>query len=166
MTKDEFRPIVRKLRIAYRRDKFFDEDDMIDLWYERLGKADKDILMAAADKYIDNHTFQPTIADIITEYKKITDHASEVKAQLREIYDRTKGTYPDTYLNSDAETKEAARKRAIAAWWAMIKDLPLDKRLDKAHEIENEVMQYVRQVEADTGRQQIPTLEEFFRGAR
>lgn len=155
MTKDEFRPIVKKLKIAYRRDDFFDGKDMVDLWYERLGNANPKILATAVNNYIDNNTFQPTIADIKSECRKIEEHIQSVNNELRLIYNRTVGAYPNSL--DDAETK--------AAWMDIIKAVPFKDRLAKAEEVENVTIRYVRFIE-NSGREDIPTITEFFRGKR
>lgn len=165
MTKDEFRPIVKKLKIAYRRDGFFSDEDMIDLWYERLGKAEPEYLAKAVDNYIDKNSFQPTIADIIAEYKAIKDGISAVNARLREIYDRTRGVYPNIRLNDSEEEKKAAELDARNAWTALIMQKPLHERIAFAERVEQTTIKYVKMIE-DNGRNDIPTLAEFFRGAR
>lgn len=165
MTKDEFRPIVKKLKIAYRRDDFFADNDMIDLWYERLGNAEPEYLAKAVDNYIDKNSFQPTIADIIAEYKAIKDGISAVNARLREIYDRTKGVYPNIRLNDSEEEKKAAELDARNAWTALIMQKPFQERIAFAERVEQTTIKYVKMIE-ENGRNDIPTLAEFFRGAR
>lgn len=165
MTKDEFRPIVKKLKIAYRRDDFFADNDMIDLWYERLGNAEPEYLAKAVDNYIDKNSFQPTIADIIAEYKAIKDGISAVNARLREIYDRTRGVYPNIRLNDSEEEKKAAELDARNAWTALIMQKPFQERIAFAERVEQTTIKYVKMIE-ENGRNDIPTLAEFFRGAR
>ena len=165
MTKDEFRPIVKKLKIAYRRDGFFSDEDMIDLWYERLGNTKPEYLIKAVDNYIDKNTFQPTIADIIAEYKAITDGISAVNARLMEIYDRTRGIYPNLLLNGSEEEKKSAELEARNAWTSLIMKKPFHERIAYAERIEQITIKYVKMIE-DSGRNVIPTLEEFFKGAR
>lgn len=167
MTKAEFSDIAKKLKVAFRRDNFLSDNDMMELWYERLGQFDKSLLMTAANNYIDANTFQPTIADIRTEYQKLLEERNEINQQLREIYSMTRGIYPDAHLNDDDETREAAKKDAQSAWWDLIKGYPLEERIDRARHIEDITNQYVRKVELDPKRMnKIPPLEDFFRGAR
>ena len=166
MTKVNFKKIVRELELAYIRDNFFKESGQIDLWYEMLGDVNEEILRSAIRNYIAKNVFQPTIADIKSEYNKIVDEYNTIKYQLKEIYDRTRGTYPDIHSNTDEETRERQRQEAMQAWWDLVKVCPLNERVRKAEEIESATIQFVRSVEADPNRQKIPTLAEFFRGAR
>lgn len=165
MTKDELKPILKKLKFAYQRESFLAEQEALDLWLERLGDCKKEILEVAVGNYIDKNTYQPTIADIRAEYKKIVEAREHIKAQLREIYDRTRGTYPDMYLNSDDAERNTAAAEAQKAWWELVKSSPIEERVARAEQIEDATIRFVRCVEADTARQEIPTLAEFFREA-
>ena len=115
----------------------------------------EEILATAVNNYNDNNTFQPTIADIKSECRKIEEHIQSVNNELRLIYNRTVGVYPNSL--DDAETK--------AAWMDIIKAVPFEERLAKAEEVENVTIRYVRFIE-DSGREDIPTITEFFRGKR
>lgn len=155
MTKDEFRPIIKKLKIAYRRENFFNDEDMIDLWYERLGDLKTAFLAEAVNNYIDANAYQPTIADIRAEYQKIEDHIRIINRELRTIYDRTVGTYPNSLDNKETQ----------AAWWELIKGYPLEERIAAAEEVEHMTIDYIRGVER-SDRQEVPHITDFFKGAR
>lgn len=155
MTKDEFRPIIKKLKIAYRRENFFNDEDMINLWYERLGDLKTAFLAEAVNNYIDANAYQPTIADIRAEYQKIEDHIRIINHELRTIYDRTVGTYPNSLDNKETQ----------AAWWELIKGYPLEERIAAAEEVERMTIDYIREVER-SDRQEVPHITDFFKGAR
>lgn len=155
MTKDEFRPIIKKLKIAYRRENFFNDEDMIDLWYERLGDLKTAFLAEAVNNYIDANAYQPTIADIRAEYQKIEDHIRIINRELRTIYDRTVGTYPNSLDN----------KKTQSTWWELIKGYPLEERIAAAEEVERMTIDYIREVER-SDRQEVPHITDFFKGAR
>lgn len=155
MTKDEFRPIIKKLKIAYRRENFFNDEDMIDLWYERLGDLKTAFLAEAVNNYIDANAYQPTIADIRAEYQKIEDHIRIINRELRTIYDRTVGTYPNSLDNKETQ----------ATWWELIKGYPLEERIAAAEEVERMTIDYIREVER-SDRQEVPHITDFFKGAR
>lgn len=155
MTKDEFRPIIKKLKIAYRRENFFNDEDMINLWYERLGDLKTAFLAEAVNNYIDANAYQPTIADIRAEYQKIEDHIRIINCELRTIYDRTVGTYPNSLDNKETQ----------AAWWELIKGYPLEERIAAAEEVERMTIDYIREVER-SDRQEVPHITDFFKGAR
>ncbi len=155
MTIDEFKPIIKTLRIAYRRDGFLSDNDQIDLWYIRFKETKQHVLVNAVNNYIDNNTFQPTIADIKSECRKIEEHIQSIHNELRLIYNRTVGIYPNSL--DDAETK--------TAWMDIIKAVPFDERIAKAEEVESVTIRYVRFIE-NSGREDIPTITEFFRGKR
>lgn len=155
MTKDEFRPIIKKLKIAYRRENFFNDEDMINLWYERLGDLKTAFLAEAVNNYIDANAYQPTIADIRAEYQKIEDHIRIINRELRTIYDRTVGTYPNSLDNKETQ----------ATWWELIKGYPLEERIAAAEEVERMTIDYIREVER-SDRQEVPHITDFFKGAR
>lgn len=155
MTKEEFKTIAKSLELAYRRDQFFTEKAMLDEWLRLLSDLDATILAKAVDNYIQSSKYQPTIADIRGEYQKIIDHKREIYRELHEIYDRTRGIYPNS--TDDAETKQA--------WWDLVKQKPEEERIAYARRIENITNQYVLMVER-SDRETIPTITEFFRGAR
>lgn len=155
MTKDEFRPIIKKLKIAYRRENFFNDEDMIDLWYERLGDLKTAFLAEAVNNYIDANAYQPTIADIRAEYQKIEDHIRIINRELRTIYDRTVGTYPNSLDNKETQS----------TWWELIKGYPLEERIAAAEEVERMTIDYIREVER-SDRQEVPHITDFFKGAR
>lgn len=155
MTGDEFKAVAKKLRIAYQRDKFLSDNDSISLWDERLGSLDYDTLLKAVNNYIDKNSYQPTIADIMSEYQKIVDAKRAVKRELLEIYDRTRGIYPGS--TDDNETKQA--------WWDLISTKPESEWVAFARRVEETTNKYVTLIE-QSNRETIPTITEFFRGKR
>lgn len=155
MTKEEFKTIAKSLELAYRRDQFFTEKAMLDEWLRLLSDLDATILAKAVDNYIQSSKYQPTIADIRGEYQKIIDQRNAIIRELHEIYDRTRGVYPGS--NDDQETKQA--------WWDLVKKKPEDERIEYARRIESITNRYVEAVER-SDRETIPSLTEFFRGAR
>lgn len=166
MTEDEFRSIAKSLKLAYRRDNFLSDNDTMNLWYEHIGGEKYTTVSQAVKNYIDKNTFQPTIADIKNECEKIQNHIAEINSQLREIYGRTKGVYPNLHLNDDEQTQEEAAKRERDAWMQLIIQKPLEERVAFAKRVEDVTNRYVKKIEADPNRQVIPPLDEFFRGAR
>lgn len=155
MTKEEFKPIARSLELAYRRDQFFKDAAMLDEWLRLLEDLDALILEKAVDNYIKSNEYQPTIANIRTEYQKIVDQKRAVKRELLEIYDRTRGVYPGS--TDDNETKKA--------WWELISTKPESEWVAFARRVEETTNKYVAMIE-QSNRETIPTITEFFRGAR
>lgn len=164
MTKEEFAPIVIKINQAYLERQPITQEGFA-VWLDLLKDLDANTLDIAASNYIRANKFPPTIADLRTEYKKIKDRLQSIENQLREIYDRTRGTYPDMYLNSDDAERNTAAVEARKAWWELVKSSPIEERVARAEQIEDATIRFVRCVEADTARQEIPTLAEFFREA-
>ena len=165
MTKEEFSVIVIKINQAY-RDRQPITKEGFDIWYDLLSDLNVKTLNMATSNYIRDNKYPPTIADLRSEYKRIVDHYSDMSKQLREIYDRTRGIYPDMHLKDDEETRQEAAKDAQQAWQDLIKEKPMEERIAFAKRIEEITNLYVRKVESDATRQKIPTLAEFFRGAR
>lgn len=165
VTREEFASIVIKINQAYADKKPITKEG-IDIWYELLNDLDARTLNAAANNYIMDNRYPPTIADLRQEYKHIKDHIAEINQQLREIYDRTRGTYPNVHLNDDEETKRKAAEEARDTWVSLIMKVPLEERVEYAKKIESAVINYVHSVEADPNRNKIPPLEAFFKGEK
>lgn len=110
MTKEEFKPIAKKLRLAYNRDGFLDGKEQINLWLCMLEDLDARRVDRAVTAYIHKGQFPPTIADIRAEYSKLKSEESVFKAQMMEIYGETKGVYPCSY---DSPKTRAAWKQAV-----------------------------------------------------
>lgn len=165
MTREEFATIVTKINQVYLDKKPITKEGF-DIWYDLLSDLEAATLDAASSNYIRENRYPPTIADLRSEYQKIKDYLADVKSQLRAIYDRTRGIYPDTHLNDDEETRRAASEDAMKAWWDLVKEYPIDERIARAERIESVTNQFVRKVEEDENRKEIPTLADFFRGAR
>lgn len=62
MTREEFLPIVKRLRSVYK--DFLTDEDTIDSWYELLKDMDVNVLMAATIKYMQTQKFPPFPADL------------------------------------------------------------------------------------------------------
>lgn len=61
---DDFRVITRGLLSAYPRDNFIPNEFTFNLWYKALCDIPYPVLNRAAYRYIQSHTYPPTIADI------------------------------------------------------------------------------------------------------
>lgn len=154
MTKEEFLPLATRINQAYPIKQPISREGF-SVWHDLLNDLDVSTLTQAANNYIKKNTFPPTIADLRTEYGKIKDHLEAIKAELRTIYDRTRGVYP--YSNDDDETKEV--------WQTLVIQKPLEERIEYARRIEAAVNRFVREVEA-SDREEIPTLTGFLKGER
>lgn len=95
MTKEEFKPLVYKMKTAFVRDGFFEDVGQIDLWYEMLRDLKPKYAAEAVDNYIRQNRYQPTIADIREEYKVIVDDIKAKTANIREIIDAQLSYYPN-----------------------------------------------------------------------
>ena len=165
LSEEEFLTIATKINQVY-RDKQPITKQGINIWYDLLSDLDAKTLNLAVSNYIKSNKYPPTIADLRNEYQLIIDKIARINNELKDIYNRTSGIYPDMYLNADENTRKKAAKDAQMAWWDLVKQKPIGERIAFALRIENTTNKYVRLVEADTNRQKIPTLAEFFRGAR
>lgn len=63
MTREEFKANMLRIGGAY-NGKFDLPHETMDIWYDRLHGYDNGIMRAAVDRYIDENTFPPVIADI------------------------------------------------------------------------------------------------------
>lgn len=113
MTKDEFKPIAKKLSYAYMREDFLNSGQQLSLWHTMLEDLDAERVDRAATAYIKKNHYPPTIADIRAEYSRLKSADSEFRAQMMEIYDETRGLYPCSYDSP----------KARATWKAAVKSL-------------------------------------------
>ena len=151
MTKEEFATIVIKINQAY-KDKEPVTEEGFEVWYELLSDLETRTLNEAAKNYIKENRYPPTIADLRTEYAKIKNRVNDINRQLRQIYDRTVGIYPNS--TDDDETKKV--------WMNIIRCKPLEERIEYAEKLERFTSRYVRSVE-DGNTEIVPTVTEFFR---
>lgn len=150
MTKDEFKPIAKMMRLAYQRDNFLADSDTLDLWLDALSKYDSRVVKKAVKNHISKSTFQPTIADIISEYNNIMDEYGSVKRELREIYDDTRGRYPEA---KDTE-------KVWTLWCAIIyRAKTLSGRIEIANKLKNKVWRYVENAERIGKIDDVPSFE-------
>lgn len=154
LTETGFREIVKRINHAYPEKSCITKDGL-DIWYRYLKDLDEETLKTATDNYIKSSEFPPSIAHLRNECAKIDKHRADVNRELRVIYDRTRGVYPNSADDDDT----------LKAWWSLIKQKPLEGRIAYALHIESVTLRYVRAIEA-SDRTEIPTLTEFFKGAR
>lgn len=157
MTRPEFKEIAIILATVYMdRKSYFNNPDVLGIWYDMLSDIDYKIVKEATKRYIKTHKSPPTIAEVREECQKVTDRIGEVRRELLNIYDRTRGIYPGS--TDDDETKRI--------WWNMVTvGVPLEERIAKAEALETEVNAYVRNVERGS-LESIPSISEFLRGKR
>ena len=155
MDKNEFKPIARKLRLAYRRDGFLDDKEALELWLVMLNDLDAKFVDAAAESYIKRNQYQPTIADIRAEYARVRSHEQKVRTECLDLYGETKGVYPCSY--DTTETR--------AQWrYVVTKDGRQDA--DVARLVRNYTREFVRKHELDGTIDQVPDWLEFLRGLK
>lgn len=156
MTKDEFKEIAAVLATFYPEKKaYFTDKDVLEIWLRLLSGTDTRIIQSAVDNYMAKNREPPTIADLREEYNRIAIRQKEISRELRTIYDRTVGTYPNSLDNKETQ----------AAWWELIKGYPLEERIAAAEEVERMTIDYIREVER-SDRQEVPHITDFFKGAR
>lgn len=157
MTKEEFKPIAKKLRLAYSRDGFLDGKEQINLWLCMLEDLDAKRVDRAATAYIHKGQFPPTIADIRAEYSKLKSEESVFKAQMMEIYGETKGVYPCSY---DSPQARAAWKQAVE----YTKNRMGFKALDAAWAVKNATINFVSWYEQHSNVNLLPEWIDYLKG--
>lgn len=95
MTKDEFKPLIVKLKWAYIKDKMFEEEGQINEWYSELLDLEQPTALKAVSNYIRTSRFQPTISDIRDEYNKLMEFKRAKTAEIWEIIDQQLSYWPN-----------------------------------------------------------------------
>ena len=152
MTREEFKPMAKKMKIAYQKDGFLGSKESTDLWYDMLKDLDAKLVLGAVEKYIKSNTFQPTIADIRKLCEEEQEKISKLKAEMREIFEQTMCGYPGiNKLNS----------ATVAFWNQLTAADTWEKRVDKARYLSSEISAYVRCKENEGAINRIPTFTEY-----
>lgn len=152
MTKQEFLTIVKKLRLAYKRDGFLTDKESVELWYDMLGNLDYKILNHAAEKHIKNSQYQPTIADLYQGYKRTEEYISARKGELADALDTTRARYPEAVITD----------RARAAWDSIVLEpKSWAARLSKAEQIRQIVWTRVEDAERAGTINDLPDFETY-----
>lgn len=112
MTKEEFKPICRKLRAAYAdsNSDFLADTAKKAFWLSMLSDLDARKLNAAVDSYIKRERFKPMIADIRNEYDMIEAKCAEYRDRTNSNYYKAMHEYP-CYEDS---------AEAMAIYWQLV----------------------------------------------
>lgn len=151
MTKAEFKPIAKGLRIAYEREGFLTTPDKMSFWYEHLKGFKAFTVRMAADDYIDHNKYQPSISDL---YEICEKYESKYRSEMREIFEDAKGTYPCPNVTQEA----------VDAWNEITASEDWSERAEKARALQKRIIRFVREHELDGTIDDIPTLTECLRG--
>lgn len=113
MTKEEFKPIAKKLITAYgdADEKFLCDKPRLDFWLTMLQDLDAAKLNAAVDSYIKRERYRPMIADIRNEYAMIESRCREYNDRTNSNYYKAMHEYP-YYEDTD---------EARAIFWSIVK---------------------------------------------
>ena len=154
MTREEFKPMAKTLKIAYQKDNFLSDKDSLNLWYYMLKDLDAKVVFDAVSKYIKTKTFQPTIADIRNLCEEELNKYSKCRSEMREIFDYTRGFYP-AYCQIEKDTMEYWNKMTAADTW--------EDRITKARWLSNKIIDYVHMCELTGKINDMPTFTERLR---
>ncbi len=154
MTKEEFKPIARTMRMAYRRDSFLDDPYMLDEWLRLLEDLDAKHVRKSVDEYVRNNEYQPTIADIRKGCEKILEKESGLRLEMREAFDLAKGVYPCSRIEKDT----------MAYWNRLTAGDTWEERVQKAKTLTANIVSYVRDAELKGNINNIPSFTGCLRG--
>lgn len=149
MTKEEFKPIAEKLKLAYPQENFLADTKTLNLWLGMLQDCDAGRLDRAVDRYIKRERYRPMIADLRNEYNAVLSHERRVTARVTEIYAETVGAYPCADANDD-ETFEV---------WANI--VRSKNGMATAETIRDMTYTFVRESERNGLVNDLPTFRQF-----
>lgn len=149
MTKEEFKPIAEKLKLAYPQENFLADTKTLNLWLGMLQDFDARRLDRAVDRYIKRERYRPMIADLRNEYNAVLSHERQVSARATEIYAETVGAYPSADANDD-ETFNV---------WASI--LQNKNGIATAEIIRDKTYAFVRESELNGQVNDLPTFRQF-----
>lgn len=154
MTKDEFKPIAKKLRLAYRRDGFLDDKEQINLWLCMLDDYDARVMDTAAESYIRKFQYPPTIADMRRECGYIAEKVNRYRAEITEQYGYAIGVYPSA---DDTDLARAVWRRIVNAGQTW------DARLCRAKAVRNATIDYVQSAERQGLVDNLPTWYDYLK---
>ena len=154
MTKDEFKPLVYKMKTAFVRDGFFEDIGQIDLWYEMLSDLKPKYAAQAVDNYIKKNRYQPTIADIRQEYATIVDDIKARTKHIREILDLQISYWPDVDKGRETWSLLAELLNKHGGDWS--------EKTNYARTIADQIFNHVRHCE-ETGEQLESDIKDYLR---
>lgn len=114
MTKDDFKPIVQRLRKVYPQDGFLADKEAFDIWLELLGDLETPAVKRVVDDYIKEHQYPPAIADIRQGYKVLWDKYKVFIRDCKDIYCIAADYYPDMDTELKNDGFEILRKKLSA----------------------------------------------------
>lgn len=114
MTKDEFKPIVQRLRKVYPQDGFLADKEAFDIWFELLEDLETPAVKQVVDDYIKEHQYPPTIADIRQGYKILWDEYKAFIRDCKDIYCIAADYYPGMDMELKNEGFETLRQKLSA----------------------------------------------------
>lgn len=152
MTLEEFIPILRTLKFAYRKAELFKEKEEVDLWMRLLGDVDGKLVRDSVDKYILANQFPPTIADIRKTCETEREKESKLRAEMREIFDLAIGSYPGT---------DKMQGNTMVYWNYLTAADTWEERVEKAKRLEYELREYVYDCECNGTINEIMSFTEY-----
>lgn len=102
MTKKEFLVIVKGLKAVYSDPKFLADGDAIDVWYGLLCDLPYQVLSTAAQKYMMQEQYPPTIAGLRKKAAEITAPVHEDMSEL-EAWSLVRKALSNSGYNAEAE---------------------------------------------------------------
>ena len=154
MTKDEFKPLIVKLKTAFIRDKFFEDTGQIDLWYEMLQDLNPKYAEQAVTNYIKKNRYQPTIADIRQEYTTIVDDIKARTKHIREILDLQISYWPNADKGRETWNLLAELLNKHGGDWS--------EKTNYARTIADQIFNHVRHCE-ETGEKLETDIKDYLR---
>ena len=151
MTLDEFIPVGRNIKFAYKRHELLNEKEEWELWVRIMGDLDIRQVREAVDKWIYENPYPPTIADIRHMCNEKVQGELKYKHEMREIFEYTRGLYPG-FCKMETDTMKYWNALTAADSW--------EERVEKAKHVSSEISEYVRMHELNGMVNQIPSFTE------
>lgn len=158
MTRDEFKAVSVKLRIAYKRQGFMENPEEFELWLEHFGDLKQKFMAAAVHEFISQSVYPPTIADIKNRYDVLAEDDRKYNAEIMGLFRLAQSLYPGSGLVDDEQEE-------LEAFKTYIRRFPERERRVRAEEFLNLVTGYIRNCEG-CGRKEMPTFKEYIEGKR
>ena len=77
---EEFKILVKSMKVVYTSDRFLPNEEAVKIWYELLKDISYEILAMSIQKYMSTAVYPPTIADLRKLSAEITTPSIEIDA--------------------------------------------------------------------------------------
>lgn len=97
MQREEFKKLVKKLKAIYCDLRFIPDQEAFDAWFRLLEDCRYRQLEIAAENYMKENRYPPTVADLREKYREIEEQNRRDMARVEDLFRRLADLYPLGY---------------------------------------------------------------------